>query len=64
MMGLSRMIYVLDSNSFRVLENYYPATFPSFWDHFNAIVTDGRCVSVAEVDKELERYAARQHWRY
>jgi hypothetical protein len=55
------MIYVLDTNSFRVLENYYPATFPSFWDHFNAAVTDGRCTSVAEVEKELERYAARQH---
>jgi hypothetical protein len=44
-----------------VLENYYPATFPSFWEHFNKIVAEGRCGSVAEVERELERHAARQH---
>lgn len=55
------MVYILDSNSFRVLENYYPATFPSFWEQFDAVVAEGRCASVSEVERELERYAARKH---
>lgn len=48
------MLYVLDTNSIKVLAGYYPKTFPTFWDQFNALVSDGRIVSVEEVRKELE----------
>jgi hypothetical protein len=47
--------FVFDSNSWRVLENYYPSQFPSFWDRFNGAVDDGSVVSVREVFNELDR---------
>ena len=49
------MIYVLDSNSFGVLKNFYPKVFATFWDHFDALVSEGRVTSVREVRKELSR---------
>lgn len=48
------MSYVLDTNSWRVLENYYPSRFPSFWSSFDPFVADGNIVSVREVLRELE----------
>ena len=48
------MAYVFDTNSFRVLGNYYPDQFPTFWERFNRAVTDGKIVSVREVRRELE----------
>ncbi|MDE0186193.1 MAG: DUF4411 family protein [Candidatus Poribacteria bacterium] len=48
------MVYVFDTNSFRVLGNYYPAQFQTFWRQFNQAVTDGKIISVREVHKELE----------
>jgi hypothetical protein len=46
--------YVFDSNSMRVLRNYYPEQFPSFWKRFDAAVQAGHVVSVREVFNELE----------
>lgn len=43
------MVYVFDSNSFGVLKNFYPAAFPTFWEHFDVLVDDGRVLSVREV---------------
>lgn len=54
-------MYILDSNSFRVLEGYYPQTFQTFWDQFNELVRSGRAGSVEEVRKELDQRAARQY---
>ena len=48
------MAYVFDTNSFRVLGNYYPDQFPTFWRQFNQAVTDGKIISVKEVHRELE----------
>lgn len=48
------MAYVFDTNSFRVLGNYYPAQFQTFWRQFNQAVIDGKIISVREVHKELE----------
>ena len=48
------MVYVFDTNSFRVLGNYYPDQFPTFWSQFNQAVTDGKIISVKEVHRELE----------
>lgn len=55
------MVYVFDSNSFGVLKNFYPAAFPTFWEHFDALVDDGRVVSVREVRKELVRRSDSEH---
>lgn len=48
------MQYVFDTNSFRVLENYYPERFPSFWINFNEVVDAGTVISVREVYNEVE----------
>lgn len=55
------MQYVFDTNSFRVLENYYPGRFPSFWDNFNEAVDNGTVVSVREVYYEVENLV-RPQW--
>lgn len=57
------MTYVLDTNSFRVLGNYYPARFPSFWDKFNELVLGGRVISVREARKELDYQVAKLYLR-
>lgn len=49
--------YVFDTNSFRVLENYYPKRFPTFWSNFDGTVEAGTVVSVREVYNEMERLA-------
>ena len=55
------MNYVFDTSSFRVLGNYYPDRFPSFWGMFNDLVESGRIVSVREVLNELERQNTKAH---
>lgn len=55
------MKYVFDTNSFRVLENYYPERFPTFWDNFNGAVETGTVVSVREVYNEVENLV-RPEW--
>jgi hypothetical protein len=47
-------VYVIDTNSVRVMGNYYPETFPTFWDHVSELVAAGRLLSVREVRKELD----------
>jgi len=48
-------VYVFDTSSLRVLRNYYPETFPSFWGLFDGLVNDGQVISVREVRNELRR---------
>ena len=55
------MIYVFDTNSFRVLGNYYPDRFPSFWEMFDELVAAGRIVSVREARNELENQSTKDH---
>ncbi len=55
------MIYVFDTNSVRVLGNYYPERFPTFWERFNEAVDQGSVVSVREVLNELETLVT-QDW--
>ncbi len=57
------MIYVLDTNSFRVLGHYFPERFPSFWSQFDGLVGEGRIISTREVYNELEYQARREHLR-
>jgi len=33
-------LYVFDANNFRVLRNYYPDRFPTFWNQFEEAITD------------------------
>lgn len=50
------MIYVFDTNSFRVLGNYYPDRFPSFWEMFDGLVAAagarGGCVVTEEANTQ------------
>ena len=55
------MAYVFDTNSFRVLGNYYPRRFPTFWEKFNRTVSIGKIVSVREVRRELELQVHHTH---
>ncbi len=53
--------YVLDTNSFHVFGNYYPDSFPTFWENIEDIVADGLLVSCSEVAKELELQSRSEH---
>ncbi len=55
------MTYVFDTNSFIVLGHYFPERFPSFWERFDELVSNGDIASVREVRRELDHRAARQH---
>ena len=47
------MPHVFDTNSLRVLNNYYPPHFPSFWKLFDEAVEKEEVVSVREVYNEV-----------
>lgn len=53
--------YVIDTNSLRVFGNYYPESFPSFWEEIANLVDGGRLVSCREVQKEIERQSVSVH---
>lgn len=53
------MIYLFDTSSLRVLGNYYPKRFPTFWERFEAAIEAGTVRSVREVFNELERQSAK-----
>lgn len=55
------MNYVLDTNSFLLLQNYYPNSFSSFWDRLDALINEDRLFSVREVFNELEYLVSKQH---
>ena len=55
------MTYVLDTSSFSVCGNYFPARFPTFWQSFDSLVLAGEVVSVREVRNELENQSRWQH---
>ena len=55
------MAYVFDTNSFRVIGNYYPNQFPTFWRLFNQAVAVGTIISVREVRRELDIQAHHTH---
>lgn len=56
------MVYVFDSNSFRVLGNYYPNQFPSFWTQFNhSVEVRKHIISVREVHREIIHYTRHTH---
>ena len=46
--------YIFDASSIRVIGNYYPDHFPTFWVQFEQAVSDGEVKSVREVYNELE----------
>ena len=48
------MIYVFDTNSLSVFNNYYPATFPKLWERLDMLADEGTITSVSEVLRELE----------
>jgi len=54
--------FVFDTSSFRVLGNYYPVRFPTFWKRFAESMAAGQILSVKEVYHELERYADNLIW--
>jgi hypothetical protein len=57
------MPFVLDTSSFRVLQNYFPERFPSVWACIDALVDQGEIVSVREVYHELESWSCPQWMR-
>ena len=55
------MAYVFDTSSFRVIGNYYPEQFPTFWEKFDQAATAGTIISVREVRRELDFYVPYPH---
>jgi len=49
----SEPLYVIDTSSLVVVENYYPDQFPTFWRNLTALAADKRLHSVSEVFKEI-----------
>ena len=48
------MKYVFDSNSLiDLFKHYYPERFPSLWEKFHVLISDGELVSVREVFNEI-----------
>jgi hypothetical protein len=51
-------MYVFDNNSLRILcESYYPDRFPSLWEKFNTLISEGSATSVREILREIERWS-------
>jgi len=51
-------MYVFDSSSLIVIFNhYYPGRFPSFWEKFEALIRQGKFISVREVFNEINIYS-------
>jgi hypothetical protein len=49
------MSYVFDNSPLSVLfKNFYRNTFRGLWEHFDALVADGRIVSTREALREIE----------
>jgi hypothetical protein len=48
------MVYVLDTNAFYTLGNYYPSRFPTIWRLIDQLVTKEEFRSVKEVRREIE----------
>jgi len=48
------MVYVLDTNAFYTLGNYYPSRFPTIWRRIDQLVTKEEFRSVKEVRREIE----------
>ncbi len=57
------MVYVFDTSSIRVLGNYYPDRFPTFWQRFDQAVENESGVSVGEVYHELKTQVAKDWLR-
>ena len=55
------MIYVFDTSSLRVLQNYFPDSFPTFWQNWEQEVALGKIISVREVKRELDLLAVSEH---
>jgi len=53
-------VYILDSRLFIISRDYYPNTFPSFWDRMDRMVANGTLSSVDEVYEELKNYGGEQ----
>lgn len=50
------MNYVFDTSGLCILRNYFPSRFPTLWKGIDALVKDGRLVSVREAYNELELF--------
>ena len=53
------MIYVFDTSSLIVLNNYYPDTFKLLWSGMGALVSRGEIISTREVLKEIQTFTDR-----
>jgi hypothetical protein len=57
------MIYVIDTSSLIVTENYYLSRFRKFWAGFNSLCDAGRITSVKESYRELDYQVTKPHLR-
>ena len=55
------MVYLLDTCSIRVFSNYYPSSFPKFWELLANSVEGDQVLSVREVFRELEKQSVKPH---
>jgi hypothetical protein len=54
-------VYILDTNAFYTLGNYYLSRFPTIWKQIDELVREGRFRSVKEVRNEIEHNCPFEH---
>lgn len=52
--------YILDTGFFVLIRDYYPGTFPSFWEGIDSLVQANTISSVHMVREEIEDYGGEQ----
>jgi len=64
LIGDDGMKYIFDSGPLiNLFRHYYPERFPSLWEKFYALVSDGKIISVKEVYNEIDsREDALANW--
>jgi hypothetical protein len=54
-------MYIVDTNVFLSLGNYYPKRFPTIWGRINDLADNGILKSVREVKNEIEHNCQHEH---
>lgn len=54
-------MYVVDTNIFHALGNFYPKRFPSIWERIDSLIGSDDFISVREVKKEVDQLCSVNH---
>lgn len=61
--AVSTDLYVVDTNTINEWQDYYPDSFPSFWERIEGLVDEGRLTSTRHVEEEIHDESIAEHVR-